>query len=352
VNKRIDALDGLRGLAAFTVAFSHYTLQTHYLKDIFGLSGQIGVMVFFVLSGYLMGKLYIDRSFSLGSVRRYFRHRLGRILPLYILVVLVCYGFNLSGHWWPFIPMDWHAFLNHILFVAGKGVFWTIPVEVQFYLLFPLLWYARSTWSEAVFLWAGSAICTVAFMGFPSMPAVAAPLPFFLTGVICSRIDPKSNIGMNPIFLLAMVGYVYCWPEISGQHGVWREVQTPIVMAIIVLSTANSTWAATLLGNPVVAYFGRISYSIYLWHMPILVSLLWLWPLREDTFLFIAAYLGTVTAAATLSFYCFEDPVRRLIYGEHLVRRNDLPERSVADQLRPFAKGSRRDGRAARRGAA
>src|ERR1700726_3367243 len=81
-------LDGLRGLAAYLVVLSHVSNKSNLWDTLFGAGGgQIGVMLFFVLSGYLMGVLYLDRPFTFAEVRAYVVRRIGRVLPLFYLVV-------------------------------------------------------------------------------------------------------------------------------------------------------------------------------------------------------------------------------------------------------------------------
>ena len=93
LNSHIAALDGLRGLAAIVVIVSHFTNGSGLFGGAFGHgAGQIGVMLFFCLSGFLMSHLYLDRPFNLDCLAEFTRRRLARIAPLYILVVLVSYA--------------------------------------------------------------------------------------------------------------------------------------------------------------------------------------------------------------------------------------------------------------------
>lgn len=110
----INSLDGLRGLAAYTVVISHFSLVTRSYADIFGLSGQVGVMIFFVLSGFLMGK-YVQSDFTLPNVVRYYQQRFSRVIPLYLIVVLLSFGTLLIwGRAWPFFPIGRDTIWEHL----------------------------------------------------------------------------------------------------------------------------------------------------------------------------------------------------------------------------------------------
>lgn len=121
---RLEALDGLRGLAALMVIADH---TWGWFRGV----GASGVWIFFALSGFLLARPFIDTPrlvLSLAYLARYLRRRFLRILPMYYTYIFVVYlisgRFNL-------------AFI-HALFVEGDGHLWAIPQEVLFYLLWPL----------------------------------------------------------------------------------------------------------------------------------------------------------------------------------------------------------------------
>jgi len=107
--QRRPELDGLRGVAALIVLLSHVSNKTGLWGGIFGRGGgQIGVMLFFVLSGYLMGMLYLDRPFRRIEVQRYVVHRGARIVPLYYLIVLLSFiSVGTSGLLYGVHPQKW-----------------------------------------------------------------------------------------------------------------------------------------------------------------------------------------------------------------------------------------------------
>ncbi len=89
--QHIHSLTGLRGLAALLVFISH-SANRGFLPEYLGQGfGQTGVMLFFVLSGFLMCHLYASRDFTFQNVRAYILARIGRVFPLYIVLLLVSY---------------------------------------------------------------------------------------------------------------------------------------------------------------------------------------------------------------------------------------------------------------------
>src|SRR5689334_10645145 len=133
-DQRLVALDGLRGFAALMVLASHFSNRTELFGYFLGLgAGKLGVLLFFVLSGFLMGWLYREQPFTRENVANFARRRVARIAPLFVTVTVLTYII----YWTPLAqfritPMPTWAFLQTILLWQGKGILWTVPVEMQF----------------------------------------------------------------------------------------------------------------------------------------------------------------------------------------------------------------------------
>ena len=118
-------LDGLRGIAALLVLLEHTWWR-------FSGSGATGVWIFFALSGYLLSQPFISapkRALNPGFVVQYIFRRLARILPMYFVTLVLIFGVTDYSQ----------LLLSHMLFLQAEGHLWTIPQEVFFYLVLPVL---------------------------------------------------------------------------------------------------------------------------------------------------------------------------------------------------------------------
>jgi peptidoglycan/LPS O-acetylase OafA/YrhL len=151
---RLTYIDGLRGLAIALVFLRHYYMYAYE----FGLPrwadamsfGGVGVHLFLLLSGFCIGYRYVGpkaKPFEWGD---FWKRRLQRILPAYYFVLLFCLVFMgdpKTGFWAQFIP---HALMLHNLnpqtVLALNMPFWSLALECQLYLLFPLFLKLQSRW--------------------------------------------------------------------------------------------------------------------------------------------------------------------------------------------------------------
>lgn len=121
-----DALDGLRGLAAILV------LGDHSGSPLFKGLGAIGVLIFFSLSGFLLSIPFVkdpSRITSFKFITEYFKRRLKRILPMFYFFIIINYLFR--GRY--------DSFIRHLFFLQGDGFLWTIPQEIYFYMILPVV---------------------------------------------------------------------------------------------------------------------------------------------------------------------------------------------------------------------
>ncbi|SMD20901.1 acyltransferase family protein [Lentzea albidocapillata] len=140
--KRFPALDGVRAIAALMVVFFHYGGPQW-------LQGWLGVQIFFVLSGFLITTLLLREQARTGriSLRDFYRRRAFRILPVYLVVLLVtAAGLLVAGQFWQ-NPLGrdfplYLTFLNEFGHGGAYGHSWSLGVEQKFYLVWPLLAFA------------------------------------------------------------------------------------------------------------------------------------------------------------------------------------------------------------------
>jgi len=138
---KFDALDGLRGMAVLTVFLSHTSGAGQRVTPWtnFHGTGHLGVYLFFVLSGFLLGYSMLHRPIHLG---RFYLRRFFRIAPLYYAVVTAVFWVQTATKHKDktalFINNRWRGYLLHLLFYQGDSVFWSVAAEFEFYFVLPL----------------------------------------------------------------------------------------------------------------------------------------------------------------------------------------------------------------------
>ena len=340
--KHFAALDGLRGIAVLTVVLSHLSLMrmNPFLIDFAGI-GKCGVYLFFVLSAFLLTYQFFEKGlaggFRIAALANYFWRRALRVLPLFYLVVLVS-GFttkflsrHLMGHGLPYtIPL--HEVIPHLLLQAGVGVLWSVPVEFKFYFLLPLF--------AAVFLSTGRKMVLVdailTAMGVALLlhwfPANAMRLgtvelryflPVFLIGSLCASVAYKVPFDRHPRVASA-IAWTIAGVLLLTVPSIYSSVIRPIPLGYFQKSLLlyGVLWAVflymalhaegllrRLLTSRGLVFLGRISFSVYLLHFPILLICHKFAPGNRWVG---ALAIGFILGLSTLSYRVIERPLSRL----------------------------------------
>ena len=333
---QIRTLTGIRGVAAMTVVVAHYCNSLKVATDIVGAgAGQIGVMLFFALSGFLMGYLYCDWPAGTVRIRNFAVARLARVGPLFVLVVM------LSWICATYLPKPWAHLLyaidgtaslaSHLLLLDGVGVLWTVPVEIQFYLIFAIALAASRRVPSAVLLgalaltvaclWLRGAEFVTSIAGMRVDIATTKGIPLFIAGVLIARLrNARPNLGSglsSPWWSLSLAGIVVLMPATFERlfgvaNSLWASY---VVMASVVAMFAGVVFLVppntSFLASPPMRFAGDISYSMYLLHMPVLHLTE---PLGTGTSLArLTSFIALSLIVATVSYKFFEIPCRRAI---------------------------------------
>ena len=184
----IRKLNTLRGLAALIVFITHFSDITNWLDGALGGgSGAYGVMLFFLLSGFLMSYLYLGQEFNQVNIKGYLLARLARVVPLFLVVVLSSYVLTLAGHDSLYNIPDVNALIGHLFFVYGESVLWSIPPEIQFYCIFVIFWSLSKSRSGYIYL---SIIAVMLFLFFTNFPRIngdlgGVPITYLIRYEVC-----------------------------------------------------------------------------------------------------------------------------------------------------------------------
>jgi peptidoglycan/LPS O-acetylase OafA/YrhL len=289
-------IDGLRAIAVLPVIFFHAGFEA------FG-GGFVGVDVFFVISGYLITSILIsDLKGGRFSLIRFYERRARRILPALFLVVLCCIPFALAWMSPAQIKNFGESviavvfFGSNILFWREDGYFaaaaelkpllhtWSLAVEEQFYLLFPLvllaLWKCsgrKAPWVVALMAVASLALCEWARLnGNISNSAVFYLAPTraweLLAGSLCAFALTDRRAWRNDILgvagLLLIFAGVFLFDEETPFPSLYALLPVGGTV-LVILFASRGTLCARLLSLPIFVGVGLVSYSAYLWHQPL-----------------------------------------------------------------------------------
>jgi peptidoglycan/LPS O-acetylase OafA/YrhL len=287
-------LDGLRAFAFLMVALSHWIPEVYQ----FGIPLGTGVQLFFVLSGFLItGILLRNRPEESGEqtgtvLRAFYVRRSLRIFPLYYLVLTVCLLLNVGPirETWP-----WHAaYLSNFYFAFhphGTEItepylhLWSLSVEEQFYLLWPLIALTTPRRRLHAIIWSGIVgallfrIAAGLYWGNPATTRYLTPSNFDALGIgalIAYAYHYRGLQGLRRIKVLcAVVGMVglavavpsSAWAGSQLMHWIGHTFLIIFYGAVVAQAAEGFRGAAgSLLGAGPIMYLGKISYGLYVYH--------------------------------------------------------------------------------------
>jgi peptidoglycan/LPS O-acetylase OafA/YrhL len=267
-------LDGIRAVACILVVLSHMPWPLPLLT-----LGDIGVGSFFVLSGFLMSHLYAGAHWDWQAVGRYGIARFARIAPVYWLVITVCILISYANPGDEFLLRieGPGAIARHYLFGGNVLIFWTIPLEVQYYVFFLLVWWAISQRTRHVYalpllaLLCATLLVTHSLWGGLMLPH---KLHFFLAGSLAGllprpvwKAGPEarilSTLQIAAVLLLALPLWQYASkPDFYAASALGLSMATAVY-----LLSLPSGWTSLVFATPWMRKIGQASFSIYLMHV-------------------------------------------------------------------------------------
>jgi peptidoglycan/LPS O-acetylase OafA/YrhL len=351
------ALDGLRAFAVTAVLLFHAGVP--------GLGGGfLGVDAFFVLSGFLITSLLLDERRRTGRIDlgRFWLHRARRLLPALLLMLTVTVVVArslvdsdalalLRADAWAALgyAANWRMIFRGTGYVAATAApsplqhTWSLAIEEQFYLLWPLLVVAALVWPHGRRLLL--ALCAAGALGSAVLGAalfdpaaigrayfgtdtrvqallIGAAFALFQLRLRSRPLPEAVSGGLGAAGAAATLLLWHAADEYAGwlyRGGLTVAALAPALVMTDVVHRPRSV-PARLLAVPPVVWLGRVSYGVYLWHWPLFTFVtadatgLSRWPL-------LAVRLLATLAVATVSYYLVEMPIRRGALGRLLPRR-------------------------------
>ena len=297
----VPALDGVRGIAVLVVVVHHIPAVVPSFNSHRPAGGYLGVDIFFVLSGFLITALLLREQVDSGTVRfgAFYARRALRLLPA-LLILLVVYDVYV---WATGLPT--HAALVHsvsILFYVQNlphpfhgttpafSPLWSLAVEEQFYVVWPLvliliLGIRRRTWVVVTII-ITAIVAVDIHQAYAFSHVRGAELiqlytrtdyraSSLLVGALLAQLWVRGKTpsrGLRPAAWVALLCAAAFIARVHVTNGfLYRGGFTAfaIAVAVILLAVLESTWAGIgLLSVPPLRAVGRVSYGLYLWHMP------------------------------------------------------------------------------------
>lgn len=330
-------IQGLRAIAVLAVMLFHF-------NPVWLPGGFVGVDVFLVISGYLITSILLDKKaqpdYRLGSTLRYFYFsRMKRIAPAYfVMLVLVSLLAAVL-----FLPQDLAtykkglnqaAWFNSNHYFAGFGDYfapanheqpllhtWSLAVEIQFYLLAPFLVLLLPTralkWLLAILLIGLTAMAEyrIRVLGIQQATyySLFARLPEFFAGALVAlSIRSSGGWGLKPWFSSLGLALVLASAAVQPLLGPFPGFAAllPVFGAALVLQRPAQGMAGQVLASKPMVWLGKLSYSLYLWHWPVLALLRYYTGSQLLDIPFSLLFITLTLLLATFSYYWVETPLR------------------------------------------
>ena len=350
-NIYLPNLNGLRFIAAALVFICHvenveknFNLPNLADKPFFLIIGKLGVVIFFVLSGFLISYLMLSEQKETGTlnIKRFYLRRILRIWPLYFLIIIFalyiaphsgffhlpnCESaldsnslFNVSILFFFFLPNQVYAAMGAVPYAVQT---WSVGTEEQFYLLWPLL----VKWSKRkglvfVTVFVAYNVLKLVFIFFQhKSPVIKTILDFWyyfnidcmaLGGIGAYLVITQQEKILRLIYLLPVQLLTYAALILLMGFGIeFRYMHFEIyacLYAIAIINLASNKKSILNLENPVFNYLGKISYGIYMYHfiaLTITIRMLQYFNIYDGALVYLVGFIVTVILSS-LSYHYFE----------------------------------------------
>ncbi|WP_281665531.1 acyltransferase family protein [Gemella morbillorum] len=362
--KYLPSIDSLRALAVLAVIIYH--IDVNYLPG-----GFLGVDLFFVLSGYLISSLIIKEYKKTGTLNLYnfYMRRARRLLPAVYFMITVCllfmvlfngvllrkshldavFGYIYSSNWW----YIFHK-LDYFDSFGAQSPFkhlWSLAIEEQFYMFFPLIFliFNRQKKEEGQSSSLNKNFLYIV-LGLILISLVTHILLFdinninriyfgtdtrafsLLVGVVGALVYPMDKLSSSTNVKESVLYSVVSLTSIStliaimfytSEYNTWLYRGGFLLVAvlgliIIISSGKQHTFISKALSFRPIVFIGKISYSLYLWHFPIIVLTTPVSEIGNPNLFYVTLRIILTFIAATLSYLFVETPIRKLGFVNYI----------------------------------
>ena len=397
INQRdIASLDGLRALAALSVFIVHFQQFTN-IGGVLGpfdlerwmVNGNTGVALFFALSGFLLSIPFwqANQEHNLPNIKHYFLKRAIRIIPLFyfcFILLMALKGFKGA-------EVNFNNILSHLFFLHNlkddqvmslNPPFWSLAVEMQFYILLPLFFVSIKKLNRKsgtlVFIvlvpviyifywllmnWLGEwndwpiripliwpfGIELISVNGAALKYSTMAHLPHFLIGVVAASLfltyrdsGKQKPILCEALFWLASVSVAVILSTPLDElfqlnFGRYNFPLVPLLLGVILVTAPNSVFAKRLLDLSILRWVGIISYGVYLFHYPLLKATKMAFDLAgfsvtNNVVLYGLSSMILTLLLAHLSYTYFDVLIMKMFTKERLIV-TDIPIKQATSQI-------------------
>jgi len=272
VKSKITSLEALRGFAVLSVAFGHFGhnfANGSVLPDFFGFLwsyGNIGVQVFFVISGFIIPYSLYKSKYAINDYFRFLYKRTLRLHPPYLaalIITLIISGVSYKLRHLP-NPETLKSILLSIFYIhtpADNPVFWTLKIEAEYYIFIGLFYTVFTRNSKVLVLLLTSSLLIISQTVLIEYIGLFKYIIFFLIGIVGYLIyTSNGNKLLNYLALLVLIIFSFCFYKFAAAI-------TSSATIMIILYFRKPV-------HSILEFPGRISYSIYLLHFVIGVKLI------------------------------------------------------------------------------
>lgn len=334
----IPELQGLRGLAVLAVVFYHSRARLEGTAIYEAAQwGWAGVNLFFVLSGFLITSILLESRGKPRYFRNFYARRALRIWPVYVLTLAVTY---LNADWFVGEPVSvairtapWWAYifflqnLLHLKLPPGIEPTWSLAIEEQYYFLWaPLVRFLHKPWMMAGALTTAlvvSPLFRMSHFAWITPTDTVTHLDGIAMGSLIALGLHTIPLARRAWLLLGACGMLVGFPLAATAAAGTAFLDSALscgfggTMLVLIASTGSRNWLNGALRRGPLAYYGKISYGLYMIHIVVFIYIGW-FDLRMDKYgmagnlAVVGMRLATSTLAATALWYGFESRILKL----------------------------------------